>query len=556
MTEPPRRLFLLDGHSLAYRAFFALPPTLATTSGQVTNAVYGFTSMLIKLLGEEHPDLLAVAFDMGRPTVRLEKYAEYKAGRRETPDEFRQQLGLIVEVLETPAHPGRPDGGPRGRRRDRDPRAPGQRAGDRRRDRHRGPGLLPAGPARDRASPCCSTARASPTSPVRRRGGQPSGSALPPAKYLDYVALKGDTSDNIPGVPGVGEKTASKLVQDFGSVEELLAHTDELKGEAPGVDPGGGRPARLQQGAGAAGDGPRPRRHARRSGDGGVGPRRGAAPVHLAGVPDAARTAGGGRRRARLKPARSRSRSSDLRPPPRPKGVATVSHGHAARGVAVERGPRIAGLAVSPGGGQAVSRSSVPPRRGRVARRSEEAEVGARRQGAGDRRRRRRRRARGRDVRHAPGRRTCSTRRGAGAIRSTRCAGTYLGSDVLGTESESERAEAGAAVRRGRLDGPRRRGRDGAPRAGAWRSAIDQAGLRDPAATTWSSRCRASSRGCRRAASGSTSSTSQEMAEGVARPDGDARKAGDLRAAGRGVQPQLAAAARARSSTTSSGCSR
>src|SRR5215204_1533665 len=100
-ADPPRRLFLLDGHSLSYRAFFALPPSLATTSGQVTNAVYGFTSMLIKLLAEERPDLIAVAFDVGKPTVRLDKYAEYKAGRPETPDEFRQQLGLIVEVLET-----------------------------------------------------------------------------------------------------------------------------------------------------------------------------------------------------------------------------------------------------------------------------------------------------------------------------------------------------------------------------------------------------------------------------------------------------------------------
>src|SRR5947199_6205883 len=96
-----KRLFLLDGHSLSYRAFFALPPDLRTTAGQVTNAVYGFTSMLIKMLGEEKPDLIAVAFDKGRPTIRLQQYAEYKAGRAEAPDEFRQQLGLIREVLET-----------------------------------------------------------------------------------------------------------------------------------------------------------------------------------------------------------------------------------------------------------------------------------------------------------------------------------------------------------------------------------------------------------------------------------------------------------------------
>jgi len=99
-AEPPKRLFLLDGHSLAYRAFFALPPSLATSTGQITNAVYGFTSMLIKLLTEERPDLIAVVFDKGPPTVRLEKDAEYKAGRPDTPGEFRPQLGLIEEVLD------------------------------------------------------------------------------------------------------------------------------------------------------------------------------------------------------------------------------------------------------------------------------------------------------------------------------------------------------------------------------------------------------------------------------------------------------------------------
>src|SRR5919109_16911 len=97
----PKRLFLLDGHSLAYRAFFALPATLATSSGTVTNAVYGFTSMLIKLLAEEKPDLIAVAFDAGPPSVRLAMDAEYKAGRREAPEDFRPQLGLIEEVLDT-----------------------------------------------------------------------------------------------------------------------------------------------------------------------------------------------------------------------------------------------------------------------------------------------------------------------------------------------------------------------------------------------------------------------------------------------------------------------
>ena len=120
-----KRIFLLDGHSLAYRAYFALPATLATSTGQITNAVYGFTSMLIKLMGDEHPDYLAVAFDLGRPTVRLEKYAEYKAGRAETPTDFTSQLGLIDEVLDTLHVPDGARGRSRGGRRDRHARRTG-----------------------------------------------------------------------------------------------------------------------------------------------------------------------------------------------------------------------------------------------------------------------------------------------------------------------------------------------------------------------------------------------------------------------------------------------
>src|SRR5215207_1694692 len=93
-------LLLLDGHSLAYRAFYALPTDLATTSGQVTNAVYGFTSMLIKVLAEERPDGIAVAFDKEIPRFRLDAYPEYKAGRTTMPDIFRPQVDLIREVLD------------------------------------------------------------------------------------------------------------------------------------------------------------------------------------------------------------------------------------------------------------------------------------------------------------------------------------------------------------------------------------------------------------------------------------------------------------------------
>jgi DNA polymerase-1 len=225
--DPPKRLFLLDGHSLSYRAFFALPQTLATTSGQITNAVYGFTSMLIKLLAEEKPDLIAVAFDVGRPTVRLEKYAEYKAGRPETPDEFRQQLGLIVEVVETLRIPVI---GVEGHEADDAIATLAIRAveqgfdavivtADRDFFQLVRPGIRVMFNVKG-----ISEIRLYDEHAVEERFG------LPPSRYLEYVALKGDPSDNIPGVPGVGEKTASKLVQDFGSVEELLAHTDRLKG--------------------------------------------------------------------------------------------------------------------------------------------------------------------------------------------------------------------------------------------------------------------------------------------------------------------------------------
>ena len=100
MTEGPAKLLLLDGHSLAYRAFFALPlENFSTTTGQPTNAVFGFTSMLINVLRDERPTHIGVAFDVSRQTFRLEEYAEYKAGRNKTPGEFSSQLPLIEEVL-------------------------------------------------------------------------------------------------------------------------------------------------------------------------------------------------------------------------------------------------------------------------------------------------------------------------------------------------------------------------------------------------------------------------------------------------------------------------
>ena len=233
-VDAPKRLFLLDGHSLAYRAFFALPETLATSSGTVTNAAYGFTSMLIKLLVEEKPDLIAVAFDMGRPTVRLALDADYKAGRAETPEAFGPQLGLIEEVLDTLQVPVI--------------KLEGHEADD-------AIGTLAMRASAQGIDAVIVTADRDFFQLVRDRDGEVGGIgvlfnrrgiseiqfmdeaavherfSVRPDQYLDFVALKGDTSDNIPGVPGVGDKTAAKLVNTFGSVEQLLTRVDELKGK-------------------------------------------------------------------------------------------------------------------------------------------------------------------------------------------------------------------------------------------------------------------------------------------------------------------------------------
>jgi DNA polymerase I len=221
------RIFLLDGHSLAYRAFFALPISLATSTGQVTNAVYGFTSMLIKLMTEERPDLIAVAFDMGAPTVRLGMDSEYKAGRPETPSDFRPQLGLIDEVL--------------GALKIKVIRVEGHEADD-------ALGTLAVRAADQGIEAVIVTADRDFFQLVKpgisvmfnRKGisdivlfdeaAVEARYGVSPARYLDYVALKGDTSDNIPGVPGIGEKTAARLVAEYGSIEELVLHLADLKG--------------------------------------------------------------------------------------------------------------------------------------------------------------------------------------------------------------------------------------------------------------------------------------------------------------------------------------
>ena len=220
-----RKVLLLDGHSLAFRAFFALPDTLVTSSGQVTNAVYGFTAMLIKLLADERPQGVVVCFDKGVPQFRVDRYAEYKAGRAATPDLFKQQLPLIGEVLETLRVPA--------------VELEGYEADDllatltKHAREQEFEVIIVTGDrdilqlVRDGVSVIMTRRGISdvirydaPT--VLERYG------IPPEKWTDFVALKGETSDNLPGVPGIGDKTAAQLINKYGDIESVIAHADEL----------------------------------------------------------------------------------------------------------------------------------------------------------------------------------------------------------------------------------------------------------------------------------------------------------------------------------------
>ena len=220
-----RKVILLDGHSLAFRAFFALPDTLVTSSGQITNAVYGFTAMLIKLLGDERPDAVVVCFDKGAPKFRLDRYAEYKAGRAETPDTFRQQLPLIREVLECLRIPM--------------VELEGYEADDllatlTKQFRQSGNDVVVVTGDRD----ILQLVRDGVSVIMTRRGISDvirydeavvlERYGVTPEQWIDFVALKGETSDNLPGVPGIGDKTAAQLVNKYGDIEQVIAHADEL----------------------------------------------------------------------------------------------------------------------------------------------------------------------------------------------------------------------------------------------------------------------------------------------------------------------------------------
>ena len=219
------KLLILDGNSLTYRAFFALPTDMATASGQVTNAVFGFTSMFINLVKEHKPDGVLVAFDRPEPTFRHFANPEYKAQREAAPDILRQQMGLVREVLQA-----------------LDVTAidlVGFEADDiigtiARQGKELGHEIIIVTGDRDSyqlvSDPLVRVLynkRGVSEYALYDEAGIVDKTGVTPAQYPEYAALRGDTSDNLPGIPGVGEKTAAKLIQTYGDLDGIFAHVDE-----------------------------------------------------------------------------------------------------------------------------------------------------------------------------------------------------------------------------------------------------------------------------------------------------------------------------------------
>ncbi|MFQ5574032.1 MAG: DNA polymerase I, partial [Terriglobia bacterium] len=220
-----RKIFLLDGPSLIYRAFYALPTTLTTRDGRITNAVYGFTSMLIRLLSDEQPDAVLVAFDRPGRTFRHDDYEEYKAHRPETPEELKEQLPLVRDVLNALNIPQL--------------EADGYEADD-----ILGTVAVRGAEASDQVVivtadrdllQCVSdnvsvlaTRRGITDVKSYDRAAVVERFGVTPEQIPDMLALKGDASDNIPGVPGIGEKTATSLISEYGSLEKVLESADRV----------------------------------------------------------------------------------------------------------------------------------------------------------------------------------------------------------------------------------------------------------------------------------------------------------------------------------------
>ena len=217
---------------MAYRAFFALPvANFSTTTGQPTNAVYGFTSMLINVLRDEAPTHVAVAFDISRQTFRMADYPEYKAGRSATPDEFKGQVSLLHEVLDALRIPYvEVEGFEADDVLATLTTAAVEQAGidevlicsgDRDAFQLVNDQVTVLYPVKGVSE----LARMTPAAVEAKYG-------VPPQRYSDLAALVGESSDNLPGVPGVGPKTAAKWIQQYGDLTGLVAHVTDIKGKA------------------------------------------------------------------------------------------------------------------------------------------------------------------------------------------------------------------------------------------------------------------------------------------------------------------------------------
>jgi len=224
-----QRLLLIDGHSMAYRAFFALPAeNFTTATGQHTNAIYGFATMLISLLREEKPTHIAVAFDVSRKTFRTEKYPEYKATRAATPDEFRSQMSYLHDLVSAFGIPQF--------------ELEGYEADDilatlATHAEKEGMEVVICSGDRD----CFQLVTDKITVLYPRKGVSDLVRMTPeavfdkygmaPTSYPEFAALRGDPSDNLPSIPGVGEKTAAKWIVEYGSVAKLITNIDKISGK-------------------------------------------------------------------------------------------------------------------------------------------------------------------------------------------------------------------------------------------------------------------------------------------------------------------------------------
>lgn len=223
MSDAAQRLYLVDGSSYIYRAYFAIRH-LSNSRGEATNAIYGFTTMLLTLLRQEQPDHIAVIFDSKGPTFRKDLYPDYKANRAAMPDDLVPQIPIIKDMVRAFNMPAL--------------ELPGYEADDiiatlARRFADQGLEITVVTGDKDLMQIVDDRISLLDTmkGKVSRRAEVIERFGVPPEQVLEVLGLAGDSSDNIPGVPGIGEKTASGLIQEFGSIENLLANIDQVKGK-------------------------------------------------------------------------------------------------------------------------------------------------------------------------------------------------------------------------------------------------------------------------------------------------------------------------------------